>query len=62
MKAIDVALHPDDNSFAASDEDGRSSMRPLQLSNQVVQKSPYWRANDALGHVEQKKFKFCGFL
>ena len=25
-------------------------------------KSPYWRANDALGHVEQRKFKFGGFL
>ena len=24
----------------------------LQLSNQLVQKSPYWRANDALEHVE----------
>ena len=25
----------------------------LQLSNHVIQKSPYWRANDALGHVKE---------
>jgi len=37
-------------------------MGHLQLSDHVVQKSPYWRANDALGHVEQRKFKFGGFL
>ena len=38
------------------------AMDLLQLTNHVVQKSPYWRANDALGHVEQRKFKFGGFL
>ena len=25
-------------------------------------KSPYWRGNEAMGHVEQRKFKFGGFL
>ena len=25
-------------------------------------KSPNWRANDALGHVEQREFKFGGFV
>ena len=25
-------------------------------------KSPNWRANDALGHVKQRKFKFGGFV
>ena len=37
-------------------------MSQLQLSDHVVQKSPYWRANDAPGHVEERKFKFGGFL
>ena len=26
-----------------------------------AKKSPHWRANDALGHVKQRKFKFGGF-
>ena len=39
-----------------------SPMSHLQLSDHVVQKSPYWRANDALGHVKQRKFKFGGFF
>jgi len=34
----------------------------LQLSDHVAQKSSHRRANDALGHVEQRKFKFGGFL
>jgi len=33
----------------------------LQLSNHVVQKSPYWRANDALGRVKATKFEFSLF-
>ena len=32
-------------------------MGHLQPSNHVV---PNWRANDALGHVEQRKLKFGG--
>ena len=35
---------------------------PLQLSDHMVQKSPYWRANATLGHVKQRKFKFGGFV
>ena len=36
-------------------------MGPLQLSDRVVQNRPNWRANDALGHVIQRKFKFGGW-
>ena len=32
-------------------EEFRTTMGLLQLSNHVVQKSPNWRAIDALGHV-----------
>ena len=34
----------------------------LQLSDHVVQKSPYKRANDALGHVEQRNSNLVAFV
>ena len=40
-----------------------TGMGHLQLSDHARgTKWPHWRANDALGHVEQRKFKFGGFL
>ena len=35
---------------------------PFAAERSCGTKSPNWRANDALGHVEQRKFKFGGFL
>ena len=34
----------------------------LQLSNHVVQKSWYWRANDALGHVKESRQVWIFFV
>ena len=43
-------------------EVGMHLMGLLQLSDHLVQKLPNWRANDALAHVEQRKFKYSGFV
>ena len=37
-------------------------MDHLQLIDHVVQKSPNWRANDALGYVKERKFKYGAFV
>ena len=35
---------------------------PFGAEQSCDTKSPNWRANDALEHVEQRTFKFCGFV
>ena len=37
-------------------------MGPLQVSDHMVQKRPYWDANCPLGHLKQRKFKLSCFV
>ena len=35
---------------------------PFAAGDHIVQKPPHWRANCALGHIKQRKFKFGCFV
>ena len=35
---------------------------PFAAGDHMVQKPPYWRANCALGHLKQRKFKLSCFV
>ena len=37
-------------------------MGPLQDSDHMVQKPPYWDANCPLGHLKQRKFRLTSFV
>ena len=40
----------------------QKTMGPLQDSDHMVQKSPYWNANCPLEHIKQRKFRLTCFL
>ena len=37
-------------------------MNPLQDSDHMVQKPPYWNANYPVGHLKQRKFRLTSFV